>query len=158
MKLKWLIVCALTLALVGVAAWQGAYRVCCAMSGEPTDASAWLAKTFDLNAETLVRIAELQRRHAQRCEEHCRQYRELDAQIKQAAPQAQADLIAKREQVDRLCRASIVEHVHEVALLMGQEKGPRYEKLVLARLTDFDHKAAPDLALKPEHACESCTR
>jgi hypothetical protein len=46
-----------------------------------------------------------------------------------------------------ICEGSIAAHVRKVAALMSPEDGRRYLALVLPKIANFDHTAAPDLRL-----------
>ena len=63
-----------------------------------------------------------------------------------------AELQAANQRLQELrlvCETAIARHVHQVATLMSPQDGQRYLALVLPKIADFDHQAAPDLHLNP---------
>ncbi|MEO5959907.1 MAG: hypothetical protein ABIZ49_13360, partial [Opitutaceae bacterium] len=51
------------------------------------------------------------------------------------------------EELRSVCESAIAAHVRRCAAEMAPEAGRRYLALVLPKIKDFDHVAAPDLQL-----------
>lgn len=137
--------------------------VCYRMSCEPAvhaaaakgDAMAWLRSDFHLTDEQFAAIRKLHESYAGTCDEHCRAIRGAakarDA-LKAASANDPAAIAAAERRWQELrteCEAAITQHVCQVAALMPPEEGKRYLALVLPKIADFDHAAAPDLHLNP---------
>ena len=61
-----------------------------------------------------------------------------------------AELRAANQRLQELrlvCETAIARHVRQVSALMSPQDGQRYLALVLPKIADFDHQAAPDLHL-----------
>ena len=145
--------------LVGVAAATG--FVCYRLSSdaalhaavEKRDAMEWLRADFHLTDQQYAEIRRLHESYAGTCNEHCRMIREA-AKVRdgfvaagRADPVAVAAANQRLQELRTLCETAIARHVRQVAALMAPEDGRRYLALVLPRIADFDHMAAPDLGL-----------
>ena len=133
------------------------YRLSCDpalhAAAEKGDAMQWLRDDFHLTDEQFKAIRALHDSYAGTCMEHCRLIQEAtklrDAR-KAAATADPAGVVAAEHQVQELraiCENAIAAHVRKVAALMSPEEGRRYLALVLPKIADFDHTAAPDLQL-----------
>jgi hypothetical protein len=115
-----------------------AYR----MSDEPAvrhaaregDAMNWLRVEFHLNSAQFAAIEKLHDDYGAVCAEHCAA---ITAAKRRAAP---AGEIATLE---RACVDSMTAHFQAVAALMPAREGQRYLAMVLPRVNDYDHEAAP---------------
>lgn len=155
--MKYLTGTLLVLVLLATAAGFAGYR----MSFEPGlhaaaskgDAMEWLRADFHLTDTQFTAIRELHNSYAGSCEEHCRMIQEATQarnSLKAAQGADSAAMLAAEQKVQELrihCETAITRHVREVAALMSPEDGERYLALVLPKIADFDHKAAPDLHL-----------
>jgi hypothetical protein len=142
--------------LVLVAAATG--FVCYRLSADPVlhaaaakgDAMAWLRTDFHLNDAQFGAIKRLHDAYAPSCAEHCRMIQEAtkarDA-LKAADPAAVAAAEHQLQELRTLCETAITRHVRQVAAEMSPADGARYLALVLPKISDFDHQAAPDLHL-----------
>jgi len=144
------------LALVAGAAGLVCYR----MTADPVlhaavvkgDALAWLRTDFHLNDRQFAAMKKLHDAYAPSCEEHCRLIQEAtrarDA-LEAAGGDPAATIAAERklQELRLTCETAITAHVRQVAALMAPEEGRRYLALVLPKIADFDHTAAPDLQL-----------
>lgn len=153
---------ALTIAIVAAAAavtgWVS-FRV----SGDPAvrralaqqDAMAWLRADFHLTEAQFAAIKRLHDGYSAECEAHCAAIQGAvlaHAALKSAPrPEAAAVAAAERriEELKAACESAIAAHVRRCAAEMSPEAGRRYLALVLPRVRDFDHAAAPDLRLSP---------
>jgi hypothetical protein len=117
------------------------------------DALEWLRRDFNLNDAQFAAIRQLHASYSVVCEEHCRAIQQAvraRSALKAAAAKDPAALAAADRQVQELrltCETAIAAHVREVAALMNPEEGRRYLALVLPKIVDFDHRAAPDVGL-----------
>jgi hypothetical protein len=66
-----------------------------------------------------------------------------------ADPAALAAADRRVEELRVVCESAIATHVRQCAAEMSPEAGRRYLALVLPKIKDFDHLAAPDLQLTP---------
>jgi hypothetical protein len=135
--------------------------VCYRMSSEPSlhavaakgDAMAWLRMDFHLTDAQYAAILQLHEAYAGTCEEHCRMIREATKARDTLQSATNADPAAMRTAEQKIqelrthCETAITRHVRQVAALMSPEDGQRYLALVLPKIADFDHQAAPDLRL-----------
>jgi len=135
--------------------------VCYRMSSDPAllaaatkrDAMEWLRADFHLTDTQFASIRELHNSYAGTCEEHCRMIQEATKtrNALKAASGADPDAMLSAEQkIQELrahCETAITRHVKQVAALMSSEDGQRYLAMVLPKIADFDHQAAPDLHL-----------
>jgi hypothetical protein len=149
--------------LAGVAGATGfvAYRATgdehVAQALQKQDAMAWLRADFKLNDEQFAAIKKLHDSYSIVCEEHCRDImRAVRArnQLKASGQPDAAALAAAERKVAELravCETAIASHVRECAKHMSPAAGERYLALVLPKIKDFDHQAAPDLQLN-KHA------
>jgi len=153
-----------TLALVlGIAAGVGflAYR----SSGDEAvkqalaqrDAMAWLRTDFQLTDAQFAAIKKLHDSYSLVCEEHCRAIREAErarSGLRNTANGDAAAIAAANRRVEELrmvCESAIAAHVRQCAAEMSPRAGERYLALVLPKIKDFDHQAAPDLQLSHHH-------
>lgn len=117
------------------------------------DALAWLRTDFELTEAQFAAIRRLHEAYAVVCEQHCQAIQEAAIRRNQlkSAPGTEAAVLAaadrKVEELRQVCEAAIAAHVREVAAQMAPEQGRRYLALVLPKIADFDHRAAPDLGL-----------
>lgn len=121
------------------------------------DAMAWLRADFHLTDAQFSEIKRLHDDYAPSCEEHCRLIQEaMRASAALAAtrgPDPAAVAAAERtlQELRVTCETAIAAHVRKVAAVMSARDGERYLALVLPKIADFDHRMAPDLALKQGH-------
>ena len=117
------------------------------------DALAWLRSDFQLTDAQFAAIRKLHEAYAVVCEQHCQAIQEATIRRNQlkTAPGTDAAVLAaadrKVEELRQVCETAIAAHVREVAAQMAPEQGRRYLALVLPKIADFDHRAAPDLGL-----------
>ena len=134
--------------------------VCFRMSCDPElhavakkgDAMEWLRTDFHLDGQQFAAIRQLHDSYAGTCDEHCRRIQEAarakTALLAGSASAAEVQAANKHLQDLRMaCETAIARHVRQVAALMSSQDGQRYLALVLPRIADFDHQAAPDLHL-----------
>lgn len=121
------------------------------------DALEWLRTDFRLNDAQFAEVKRLHESYAVVCEEHCRAIQEATRErnaLKQAAATDAATLAAadrKVQELRQICETAIAGHVREVASHMSPVSAERYLALVLPKIADFDHRAAPDVRLS-KHA------
>lgn len=117
------------------------------------DAMAWLRADFQLTDAQFAAIKKLHDSYSLVCEEHCREIQRAvraRADLKKDAKADAAALAAADRRVAELrlvCESAITTHVRECAAHMSPEAGQRYLALVLPKIRDFDHEAAPDVGL-----------
>jgi uncharacterized membrane protein len=154
--MKYLLRTVAIVALMAAGAAYVGYRVNC----DPVlhaavakgDAMEWLRTDFHLTDAQFSAVRQLHASYADTCEEHCRMIQEA-TRARNALEAAQGDKAAIAEanrQIQRMrlmCEGAIEAHVRQVAALMSPEDGRRYLALVLPKIADFDHTAAPDLRL-----------
>ena len=135
--------------------------VCYRMSCDPSlhaaaakgDCMEWLRADFHLTDEQYAAVQKLHDAYAGSCAEHCRMIQEATKtrNALQAANRSDAAAMIEAEknlqELRTHCETAITRHVREVAALMSPEEGQRYLALVLPKIADFDHRAAPDLKL-----------
>jgi len=135
--------------------------VCYRMSGDTAlyaaatkrDAMEWLRTDFHLTEAQFASIRELHNSYAGTCEEHCRMIQEATKArnaLKGASSADPAAMLSAEQKIQELrthCETAITRHVRQVAALMSAEDGQRYLAMVLPKIADFDHQAAPDLHL-----------
>jgi hypothetical protein len=118
------------------------------------DAMAWLRTDFHLDDRQFAEIKKLHEAYAPSCEEHCRMIQEAtkahDA-LKASDPVAAAAAERKLQGLRTACETALAAHVRQVAAVMAPEEGRRYLALVLPKIAEFDHTAAPDLQLNRPH-------
>jgi hypothetical protein len=122
-----------------------------ALAGQ--DAMEWLRADFKLTAAQFAAIKKLHDSYSVVCEKHCNDI--MDAvharDTLKARPAADGVAVAaaerKVEELRLVCESAIASHVRECAKHMSPEAGERYLALVLPKIKDFDHQAAPDLQL-----------
>jgi hypothetical protein len=117
------------------------------------DAMEWLRTDFNLTEVQFAKIKQLHDAYSTVCEEHCRQIREA-AQARVALrdsvnpdPSLLAAADRRVEQLRLVCESAIATHVRQCAAEMSPAAGQRYLALVLPKIKDFDHQAAPDVHL-----------
>ena len=117
------------------------------------DALEWLRVEFGLDETQFRQIKELHEAYSSVCEEHCRQIQlanrerhELNAQP-QADPAVLAAAETRLTELRRECETAIAAHVRQCAAMMSPAAGQRYLAMVLPKIADFDHRAAPDVQL-----------
>ena len=120
---------------------------------EQRDALGWLRADFRLNEQQFAAIKKLHDSYSLVCEEHCRAIQEAvrARNSLKSAPNTDASAVATAEarvqELRGVCETAIAAHVREVAAQMAPAEGQRYLALVLPKIADFDHRAAPDLGL-----------
>jgi hypothetical protein len=150
------------LAAIAVATAYVAYRI----SGDTAvraalakrDALEWLRTDFQLTDAQFASIRRLHESYSVVCEEHCRAIqeatRERNAQ-RARLPAGAPEVAAAEQRVQELrliCETAIAAHVRQVAAEMSPDAGRRYLELVLPRIADFDHQAAPTVRIEhPRH-------
>jgi len=148
-----------TMAVLGLAAAMIGF-VCFRMNSDPAlhvaaakgDTMLWLRTDFHLTEAQFVAIRQLHEAYAGSCEEHCRMIQEA-IRARNAVAAARGDAVAlaaadrQVEQLRLVCETAITRHVRQVAALMVPADGQRYLALVLPKIADFDHLAAPGLNL-----------
>lgn len=102
-------------------------------SGDPME---WLRVEFKLTDDQFNAVQALHDQYGVVCARHCAA---IMAAEKRGAPRTE---VAALEQV---CVQSMTEHFRRVAGLMSPEQGERYLAVVLPRVHDYDHRAAPDV-------------
>jgi hypothetical protein len=131
------------------------------MGGEPEvrdalqkrDALAWLRTDFHLNDAQFAAIRKLHESYSVVCEEHCRAIQEAanSRNVLKAGPHPDSAAVAtadrRLQELTQKCETAIAAHVRLVAAEMSPPEGERYLALVLPKIADFDHLAAPDLRL-----------
>jgi hypothetical protein len=148
-----------TLALIAVAAATTGF-VSFRASGDPAvqsalskqDAMEWLRTDFQLTDAQFAAIKKLHDSYSIVCEEHCRQIQEATRTrngLKTANANAPALAAADRrvEELRLVCESAIATHVRECATHMSAEASRRYLAMVLPKIKDFDHLAAPSVQL-----------
>jgi len=136
--------------------------VCYRLSCEPAvhaavakgDAMEWLRTDFHLDDRQFAAMKKLHEAYAPSCAEHCRLIQEAtkarDA-LQTSDPAVVAAAERKLQELRTTCETAITVHVRQVAALMSPEDGRRYLALVLPKIANFDHTAAPDLQLNHSH-------
>ena len=150
------------LAAIAAATCVVAFR----LSGDPAvktavknrDALEWLRTDFGLTDAQFARIKQLHESYSVVCEEHCRDIQQAVRARNdlKAAPATDPAVLAAAEKrlegLRRTCETAIAAHVRQCAAEMSPEAGQRYLALVLPKIADFDHLAAPDVRLnKHDH-------
>ena len=122
-------------------------------AAEKGDAMLWLRHDFHLDDRQFAAISALHAAYAGTCAEHCRLIQEATVarQALEAArasdPAALAAATRRITELRTICESAIAAHVRKVAAVMSPADGQRYLALVLPKIADFDHTAAPDLRL-----------
>ena len=117
------------------------------------DPMEWLRADFQLTDAQFASIKTLHDSYSAVCEEHCREIQNATrarAALKASAQTEAAALAAADRRVEELrlvCESAIASHVRQCAAHMSPEAGQRYLALVLPKIKDFDHAAAPDVQL-----------
>jgi len=117
------------------------------------DAMEWLRTDFQLTDAQFATIKKLHDAYSTGCEEHCRQIqaavrdRSALQESAKADPAAMAAADRRVEELRSICESAIATHVRQCAAEMSPMAGQRYLALVLPKIKDFDHQAAPDVHL-----------
>jgi hypothetical protein len=118
------------------------------------DAMVWLRTDFHLDDRQFAEMKKLHDAYAPSCEEHCRMIQEAtkahDA-LKASDPVAAAAAERRLQGLRTACEIALAAHVRQVAAVMAPEEGRRYLAMVLPKIAEFDHTAAPDLQLNRPH-------
>lgn len=155
--MKHLVFTAALIALVAGAVGFFSYRA----GGDPAvkaalarqDAMAWLRTDFQLTGAQFATIKKLHDSYSLVCEEHCRAIQQATRARNELKSKAEGDAAAfaaadrRVEELRLICESAIATHVRQCAAEMSPEAGRRYLALVLPKIKDFDHQAAPDLQL-----------
>ena len=155
--MKYLLGTLAVLILLAAAAGFAGYRASCdpmlhsaAAKGDPME---WMRVDFHLTDTQFTAIRALQESYSGSCAEHCRMIQEATKArntLKAAQGADSAATLAAEQKIQELrarCETAITRHVRQVAALMSPADGQRYLALVLPKIADFDHQAAPDLHL-----------
>jgi hypothetical protein len=119
------------------------------------DAMAWLRTDFQLTDAQFAAIKKLHDSYSILCEAHCQAIQEATLArnaLKSATHSDSSELSAAERRLEELrlvCESAIATHARNCAAEMSPEAGQRYLALVLPKIKDFDHVAAPDLQLSP---------
>lgn len=117
------------------------------------DALEWLRVEFGLDESQFREIKALHEAYSSVCEEHCRQIQLANRERSELKARPQVDpatLLAAETRLMELrreCETAIAAHVRQCAALMSPAAGARYLAMVLPKIADFDHRAAPDVQL-----------
>ncbi|HEX2851982.1 MAG TPA: periplasmic heavy metal sensor [Opitutaceae bacterium] len=117
------------------------------------DAMAWLRTDFQLTDAQFAAIKQLHDSYSVVCEEHCRAIQAATRARNELKARAEGDAAAfaaadrRVEELRLVCESAIATHVRQCAAEMSPPAGRRYLALVLPKIRDFDHIAAPDLHL-----------
>ena len=117
------------------------------------DAMEWLRADFKLTDAQFAAIKQLHDSYSVVCEEHCRDIQVATRARNALKASGQADAAAlatanqRVEELRLVCESAIAAHVRQCAAHMDPEAGQRYLALVLPKIKDFDHIAAPDVQL-----------
>lgn len=117
------------------------------------DALEWLRTDFQLTDAQFARIKQLHESYSSVCDQHCQEIMAAATareRIKSDKPGDFSALAAANKQVEdlrHLCETAIATHVRQCAAEMSPEAGQRYLALVLPKIANFDHRAAPDVQL-----------
>ncbi len=158
--MKYLLGTLAVLVLVAAATGFVSYRLSCdpALHAAATKGAAmeWLRADFHLSDAQFAEIQQLHAAYAGTCEAHCRMIQEATKARNELAAAggdqaAMAATNSKLQEVRLVCETAITAHVRKVAALMSPEDGRRYLAMVLPKIADFDHTAAPDLHLNHPH-------
>ncbi len=140
-------------AAVGLIAYRASGDAAVERALARQDPMAWLRADFNLSAAQFAAIRKLHDSYSVVCEEHCREIQgafETRERLKAAAPADVAAIAAAERRVEALrlvCESAIATHVRQCAAEMSPEARERYLALVLPKIKDFDHQAAPDVQL-----------
>jgi hypothetical protein len=118
---------------------------------EKRDAMEWLRTDFNLSDAQFARVKQLHESYSLVCGKHCQdimdaaQARDALKSKPGADPKALATAEKRVEELRQICETAIAAHVRQCAAEMSAPARERYLALVLPKIADFDHKAAPDL-------------
>ena len=116
------------------------------------DAMEWLRADFDLSDAQYAKIKQLHDSYSVVCEKHCHDImdaaRARDA-LKSTSAGATAIAAAENrvQELRQVCETAIGAHVRQCAAEMSPPARERYLALVLPKIANFDHQAAPDIQL-----------
>lgn len=119
------------------------------------DALEWLRADFALTEKQFAAIKQLHESYSLVCEEHCREILRATRAREDLKAKAEGDAGAfaaadrRVEELRQVCETAITKHVRNCAAEMSPEAGQRYLALVLPKIKDFDHMAAPNPQLSP---------
>ena len=125
---------------------------------EERDAMAWLRADFRLTDTQFAAVKKIHEGYAAICEEHCRAIQEavrVRNRLKTGSEGTPGALTAAEQRLEELrqvCESALAGHVRRCAAEMSPEAGQRYLALVLPKIRDFDHAAAPDIRLDSSRA------
>lgn len=117
------------------------------------DAMEWLRADFELTDAQFAAIKQLHDAYSVTCEEHCREIIEAAGVRNRLTSSLQTDAAAlaaadrRVEELRTLCESALDAHIRRCASHMSPEAGQRYLALVLPKIKDFDHLAAPNIQL-----------
>lgn len=137
---------------VGAFLWSGGRQATPAQSS-----LEWLRQEFALTEAQFAAVRELHEAYAVVCETHCQQILEAARERQRLEQDPHADTSARAVADRRLrelrqtCETAIATHVRQVATHMSADQASRYLALVLPKVADFDHRAAPDVSLGHRH-------
>lgn len=144
----------IAIALVaGVVSFRLATRPEMEAALEKRDPLTWLKTDFKLTDAQFARIRTLHESYSKVCEDHCRAIQDAaiakNTLAKSATAERAAVAAAERrlEELRTICETAIAAHVRQVAAEMSPAEGERYLALVLPKIPDFDHRAAPDVGV-----------
>lgn len=100
------------------------------------DALEWLRVDFKLSDAQYAQVKQLHDDYGVVCGEHCMAIMRAE---KRGAPRVEVAAL------ERECVESMTAHFRRVASVMSPEQGERYLKIVLPRVSDYDHRGAPNL-------------
>ena len=104
------------------------------------DAMRWLRAEFRLDDTQFTAIKQLHDDYRGVCADHCAA---IMAAEKRAAPRTEVAVLEKT------CVDAMTAHFRRVAALMPAGQGERYLAIVLPRIADYDHRAAPNVQVRP---------
>ena len=139
--------------VVGFASFRASGNAAVQTALAKQDAMEWLRADFDLTEAQFAKIKKLHDAYSLVCAEHCREIQMATRsrnELRVAEGADAASLAAADRRVEELrliCESAIATHVRQCADLMSLSARERYLALVLPKIKDFDHTAAPDLLI-----------
>lgn len=136
---------------VGFVAYRATGNAPVAEALSKQDAMEWLRADFQLSEAQFAAIKKLHDSYSVVCEEHCRAIQDATRtrnKLKSGPNSDPAALAAAERHVEELrlvCESAIATHVRRCAAEMNPDAAERYLALVLPKIKDFDHQAAPDV-------------
>ena len=112
-----------------------------------------IAADFDLTEAQFAKIKKLHDAYSLVCAEHCREIQMATRSRNELRVAEGADAVSlaaadrRVEELRLICESAIATHVRQCADLMSLSARERYLALVLPKIKDFDHTAAPDLLI-----------